>query len=94
VFDYRTADLSPLDRAMCDYAVKLTRTPGAMNEADLAPLRAGGLSDEQITVATQVIAYFNYINRIADALGVDDESWMTLGRDAWLRRKGRDYASC
>ena len=90
-FDYRNADLSPADRALCDYAVKLTLTPGAMREDDLNQLREHGLSDEQITVATQVIAYFNYINRVGDALGVDEESWMTPTKEEWLRRKRNDY---
>ncbi len=65
-----------------------------MNEADLTHLREHGFTDEQITVATQVIAYFNYINRVADALGVDDEPWMTLPKDEWQRRKGTAYGSC
>ena len=62
-----------------------------MNEADVDGLRTHGLSDEQIVVAAQVVSYFNYINRIAEGLGVDDEETMTLGREEWLRRKGRDY---
>ncbi|MCH8924042.1 MAG: hypothetical protein IIA67_12940 [Planctomycetes bacterium] len=76
---------------MCDWAVKLTLTPGEMGEADVAGLRAHGFSDEQIVIAAQVVSYFNYINRIADGLGVDDEESMTLGREEWLRRKGKDY---
>lgn len=91
VWDYREADLSTEDRALCDYAVKLTLTPGAMAEGDLDILRDTGWSDEQIVVATQVIGYFNYINRMADALGVDPEDWMTPSREEWLARKGRDY---
>ena len=64
-----------------------------MGEEDLEQLRKHGFSDEQITVATQVIAYFNYINRVADALGVDDDPWMTLPRDEWQRRKGSGYGA-
>ena len=44
-----------------------------MKAADLAPLREAGLTDADILDAVQVIAYFNYINRVADALGVDPE---------------------
>lgn len=51
-----------------------------MRAADLEPLRAAGYSDEQIHGAAQVVAYFNYINRIADALGVDLEDWMPPDR--------------
>ena len=62
-----------------------------MSEADIARLRGHGLADDEITVAVQVISYFNYINRVADGLGVDDESWMDLPDATWRREKGRDY---
>ncbi|MHC4948080.1 MAG: carboxymuconolactone decarboxylase family protein [Planctomycetota bacterium] len=91
VWDHRTAELDEADRALCDYAVRLTLTPGAMGRADVDRLRAHGFGDEAITIATQVIGYFNYINRIADGLGVDDEAGMTPPRDEWRRGKGRDY---
>ena len=45
---------------LCDYAVKLTLTPGAVNETDVAALRHTGFTDQQITIAAQVIGYFNY----------------------------------
>lgn len=77
---------------LCDFAVKLTLTPAEMDGADAGRLRAGGFSDEQITIATQVVGYFNYINRIADGLGVDDEDWMvSLTHEEWDRQRGRDY---
>lgn len=60
-----------------ELAEKSTRTPWAMRPADLDRLRAHGWSDVAISDAVQVIAYFNYINRIADALGVDLEPGMT-----------------
>jgi alkylhydroperoxidase family enzyme len=60
-----------------ELAEKSTRTPWAMRPEDLDRLRAQGLSDVAISDAVQVIAYFNYINRIADALGVDLEPGMT-----------------
>lgn len=47
-----------------------------MTEADLAPLRKAGVNDTEISHSAQVISYFNYINRIADGLGVDLETWM------------------
>ncbi len=93
IFDHRDADLPAADRLLCDFAVKLTLAPGAMDEADVRRLREHGFDDDAITIAVQVISYFNYINRIADALGVDPEDWMAdLPRDEWLERKGRDYA--
>ena len=67
--DWRTAELSALDAALCSYAQKLTLAPALMQSADLAPLRALGLDDAAIHDAIQVIGYFNYINRVADALG-------------------------
>jgi uncharacterized peroxidase-related enzyme len=74
--DYEKADLTPRERALCDYAVRLTLHEKEIGAADLAPLRDAGLTDRDIHDAVQVIAYFNYINRIADALGTDLEPEM------------------
>lgn len=71
--DYRQAKLSEADRALCDYAANLTQAPASVTGGDIDALRTGGLSDRAIHDATQVIAYFNYINRVADGLGVDPE---------------------
>ncbi len=60
-------------RALCVYAVTLTRTPAEVTEADLAPLRHAGFDDRAIVDANQVASYFNYVNRIADGLGVELE---------------------
>ncbi len=65
------------DRALCAYAAKLTARPADMVPGDLEELRELGLCDEQIQHAIQVIAYFNYINRVADAVGVDLEPGMS-----------------
>jgi len=72
--DYRKANLSDADLAMLDYAVKLTRRPGDMNEADVSPLRAQGFDDRTIHDICAITAYFALVNRIADGLGVDLES--------------------
>lgn len=74
--DWRIAPLSSVDLALCDYAAKLTHTPSQMSPADLDLLRSHGLDDRAIHDATQVISYFNYINRIADALGVEPEDFI------------------
>ena len=74
--DYRSAAVDAATRALLDYAVKLTRTPGAMTKADVEALRAAGWSDAAIHDAAQVTAWFNYINRVADGLGVDLEPGM------------------
>lgn len=76
VKDFRDAGLDPADRALCVYAEKLTRAPGEMAPADVEALRSQGFRDEAIHDAAQVISYFNYINRIADGLGVDLEPEM------------------
>jgi len=84
IADWRTAvDLAPVDIALCDYAEKATRTPTAMGLADVEALRAHDLDDTAIHDATQVIAYFNYINRIADCLGVDLEPEMGPRPPSW-----------
>lgn len=62
-----------------------------MTEGDLVLLRAEGFDEAALGIAVQVVSYFNYINRIADGLGVDPEEWMTPGLEEWHRRKGRDY---
>jgi alkylhydroperoxidase family enzyme len=53
--------------------VQLTREPGRVGGPQAEALRSVGLTDEEIHDAIQVIAYFNYINRIAEGVGVDDE---------------------
>jgi uncharacterized peroxidase-related enzyme len=78
--DYRDADLEPRVRCLCDLAVKVTQEPSRVTAADLDVLRSEGWSDAAIHDALQVIAYFNYINRIADAVGVEDEpEWASAG---------------
>lgn len=76
--DYRTADLAAADRAMLDFAVKLTETPGEMVRDDVEALRRHGFFDTAIHDIVQVTALFAYYNRLADGLGIDDEpEWGT-----------------
>ena len=74
--DYRHARLNERQRALCEFADKLTRQPGRVSEEEVERLCAAGLSDNDVLDAVEVIGYFNYINRIADGLGVDPEDWM------------------
>ncbi len=74
--DWRQAGLDPATGALLEFAEKLTLRPSEMVSGDLELLRAQGFSDRAIHDAVQVISYFNYINRVADALGVDLEEWM------------------
>ena len=54
----------------------MTLAPSEMSWADVEGLRGQGFTDEAIHDAVQVVSYFNYINRVADALGVDPERWL------------------
>lgn len=71
--DYRKAALPFSERVMLDFAVKLTAEPQSMTEADIDGLRKAGFDDEAIVEIVQVAAFFNYINRVADGLGIDPE---------------------
>jgi uncharacterized peroxidase-related enzyme len=84
--NWRRAKLSPATRALLAFAEKLTRSPGRMSRDDLESLRARGFDDRAILDAVEVVAYFNYINRIADALGVDPEPEMREAKERWDRR--------
>lgn len=70
---WESAPLEPAERALCAYAQKLTKQPQDMVEADVQSLREAGWADLEIQDACQVVAYFNYVNRIADGLGVAPE---------------------
>jgi uncharacterized peroxidase-related enzyme len=74
--DWREAGLSASGRALCVYAEKLTQDPAGMTEGDINALRGHNFDDRAIHDATQVIAYFNYINRIADGLDVALEEFV------------------
>jgi uncharacterized peroxidase-related enzyme len=68
--DYTRAPISRQDRAMLDYVVKLTRDATQCSRDDHAALREAGFDDRGILQITLIAAWFNYINRVADALGV------------------------
>lgn len=68
--DYTQAKLDPADRAMLDYTALLTRHPARTTSADLDRLRAVGFDDRAILQINLIASWFNYINRVADGLGV------------------------
>jgi uncharacterized peroxidase-related enzyme len=68
--DYTTAPISEQDRVMLDYVVKLTRDATKCSLQDHEALRRVGFDDKGILQITLIAAWFNYINRVADALGV------------------------
>lgn len=71
--DYRTAPLDAPTMQLLDFAAKLTLEPKNMRETDIAALRQSGFSDGSILEAVQIIAYFNYANRVMDSLGIEPE---------------------
>lgn len=77
--DYRQAELSAADRLMLDYSEKLTLRPYDMTEADIEGLRQAGFDDRAILDMAQIIAYYAYVNRIADGLGVKLEDYWAAG---------------
>jgi uncharacterized peroxidase-related enzyme len=68
--DHRTAPIREQDRVMLDYVVQLTRDATKIGPADHQRLRAAGFDDTGILQITLIASWFNYINRVADALGV------------------------
>jgi uncharacterized peroxidase-related enzyme len=68
--DCNYSGLDPADQALCAHAVKLTRTPSSMVEGDIESLRAAGFDDPDILLVTLIVAYFNFVNRVALGLGV------------------------
>jgi uncharacterized peroxidase-related enzyme len=71
--DYRTVDLDPADRAMLDYAAKLTLTPARVAREDVESLRAHGFDDVAILQINLIASFFAYVNRVADGLGIGRE---------------------
>lgn len=63
----------------------MTRTPAAVRRQDAETLRKHGLTDRDILDAVEVISYFNYINRVADALGIDPEPEMQSAFKHWKK---------
>ena len=68
--DYTSAPVTDEERAMLDYVAKLTRDATRVGPDDHARLRAAGFDDKAVLQITLIASWFNYINRVADALGV------------------------
>ena len=71
--NYTTAPITAQERTMLDYVVKLTKDATKIWKDDHARLRAAGFDDKAILQITLIASWFNYINRVADALGVGRE---------------------
>ncbi len=74
--DWTKSSISGIQMAMCEFAKKLTENPNKVNEKDIELLRSYDLSDKDISQIVQIIAYFNYINRVADGLGLEPEEFI------------------
>ena len=66
---------------MLDYSAKLTRAPWDMTHEDVTSLQVGGFSDRAILDIAQIVAYYAYVNRIADGLGVTLEAYWSKGKE-------------
>ncbi|MEE9225547.1 MAG: peroxidase-related enzyme [Bacteroidota bacterium] len=75
--EYKLAALSEPEKLMLDFAVELTLRPQANHEANVHALRTAGFTDEAILHIVLVISYFNFVNRIAQGLGVGLEEYWT-----------------
>ena len=94
--DPAQAEVDAQTRGMLDFAIKLTREPWAMVEGDVQELRALGLSDEQVLSVVLITCMFNFMDRLADGLGVEVpegrqetiETWLTgpAAQQEWLLR--------
>lgn len=71
--DYTSAPITPQERVMIDYVVNLTKDATKVGKEDHEILRAAGFDDQAILQITLMASWFNYINRVADALGVGRE---------------------
>ena len=72
--DFTKANISDKDKVMLSYAKTLTENPDSVREGEIIALRDTGFSDRDIFDINQVVSYFNYVNRIADGLGVTLEN--------------------
>jgi len=71
--DYKTAPITDAERVMVDYVVQLTKDATRIGRDDLDRLRVAGFEDKAILQITLIASWFNYINRVADALGIGRE---------------------
>jgi uncharacterized peroxidase-related enzyme len=69
--DYTNANLPAKERVLLDYVFKLSRSPGEMTQADIDGLRAAGWTDPQIVATIHVTGFFAYMNRVAEAFGLE-----------------------
>jgi uncharacterized peroxidase-related enzyme len=77
--DFRTADIPQKDVAMLEYSRKLTLEPDKVHRSDIETLRNAGFKDADILDIAQLVAYYNFANRLASGLGVEIEDGLKDG---------------
>lgn len=82
--DYTQVNLSPADRRMLDFAVRLTQKPSSVTSGDVEGLREAGFDDEKILSIVLLTCLFNFMNRLADGLGVDVPAEYQKAAERWL----------
>jgi len=83
VADFHTADIDETTKAILEFAVKVTKAAPTVTPADLEHLRGYGLTDEALFATVEVTGFFNYVNRIADAFGIELDDFLD-GRDFYV----------
>ena len=76
VTDFQTADIDETTKAILEFAVKVTKTAPTITPADLEHLRNYGLTDEALFAIVEVVGFFCYVNRIADAFGIELDDFL------------------
>ncbi|MGP4078625.1 carboxymuconolactone decarboxylase family protein [Pseudalkalibacillus sp. R45] len=71
--DYKHTNITEKEEAILDYAVKLTKKPSSVQDEDVQNLRDKGCTDQEILDVCQITSYFNFVNRMAEGLGVQLE---------------------
>ena len=76
VADFQAADIDEATKAILEFAVKVTKAAPTVTQADLEHLRSYGLTDEALFAIVEVVGFFNYVNRIADAFGIELDDFL------------------
>lgn len=80
--DFRTADIDDTTKAILEFAVKVTKSASAVTSVDLERLRSYGLTDEALFAIVEVVGFFCYVNRIADAFGIELDVFLQERRES------------
>ena len=79
--DFQTADIDETTKAILEFAVKVTKAAPTITPADLEHLRSYGLTDEALFAIVEIVGFFNYVNRIADAFGIELDDFLEQRRN-------------